>query len=194
MAGKKLPKLKINRRRRREREERKSRFAALWKKHGHKWTLTRYGKELGVGPAAISRYFSELASEWQKRTEIDTDAAIRKQLEEIAEMKEQLKAEWERSRTDGEEVITEGRPGKGGDTEAIKVTRVQRKRSGRLGQAAYIAARTRLLEREASLLGLDAPKRTEISGSGGKPLTFHVVYDDDDGDNINAEHIDKEPD
>lgn len=36
----------------------------------------------------------------------------------------------------------------------------------------------KLMERRARLLGLDAPVKGELSGPGGGPMTFRVVYDD----------------
>ena len=37
----------------------------------------------------------------------------------------------------------------------------------------------KIMRRRAELMGLDAPKRQEITGADSGPLTFRVVYDDE---------------
>jgi transposase len=124
--------------------------------------------ELGVNQATISRDLAELRKEWLERSinHIDQKKAI--ELAKLDRLEVTFWEAWELSLKDVE-TITEEVGGKYGPKTTTR-------REGQSGNPAFLEGVLKCINKRCELLGLDAPKRTELTGARGEPLKVHLEY------------------
>ena len=146
---------------------------------------------LKLGMTQIYEYRKQEEQEWLANTKLDIAEYKAKQLAEIAYLRQETYREWDRSKKDAETITFETIGISEKDKEALKEfggdkfdgdprnpdkdlaevagkklevkTKETTKISGQCGNPRYIQMLIKLLEREAKLLGLDAPTKVEIT-------------------------------
>lgn len=133
-----------------------------------------YRKKLVIGPGeVISRplvqyYWKAVMDDWRRRREDDVEEYGAAQLAAIDLAMAEAWQAWHASK---EGVTTTERTQSDDGTERVKVSK--RKDAGDPRHLQQVLA---ALDRRATLLGLNAPTRTEVSGLGGNPLEV-VAFD-----------------
>jgi len=125
--------------------------------------------KIGVCQQTISNDLKSLHKEWIASALVDFDEAKAQELAKIDRLEREYWAGWDRSREDAE---TSTAKVKGdGDKEATKTVK------GQAGDPRFLAGIQWCIDRRCKILGVDAPKRHEITGEGGEPLTVRWVND-----------------
>lgn len=119
------------------------------------------GETLGCDQATVSRDLTELRKEWLDRSinHVDQKKAI--ELAKLDRLEVTYWEAWERSLKDAETTISES-GGKFGSKTILR-------REGQSGNPAFLEGVLKCINKRCELLGLDAPKKTDLT-SGGKPI------------------------
>lgn len=138
-----------------ERERMKLRIADLW---AQSKTSTEIALEVGISTRGAEYWITKIRREIAHRIS-DFEAVRAEQLSSLRRLRTEAWAAWVRSQQDAEteieEVTTGGQTGGG--------TKNATRRVGQTGEASYLATIEKSLRAERDLLGLDAPKRAELT-------------------------------
>lgn len=150
-------------------------------------------EELGVDQATISRDLTQLRKEWLDRSinHIDQRKAI--ELAKVDRLEVTYWEAWERSRLNAEVetveqigVKSQTKKGTEGEESIIVPERIKKNKriEGQSGNPAFLQGIQWCINKRCELLGLDAPKRSELTGAdgGAVKVTINVVYDEDRND------------
>ena len=132
------------------------------------------GELLDCDQATVSRDLTELRKEWLDRSinHVDQKKAI--ELAKIDRLEVTYWEAWERSQKDAETIIDES----GGKFGPKTITR----REGQSGNPAFLAGVLSCINKRCELLGLDAPKKTDLTSKGEKLKSAIVtLYIPDNG-------------
>lgn len=126
------------------------------------------GRRLGVTPTTVGRYLQQADDEWRQKSFESVDKAKWRQLRDLEWIRNEAKAAWERSKLDAEATkVSVGDEGGG--------KKVERVTKGQTGDPRYLAEIRATYEREAKLLGIDAPtKVAPTTPDGKKPYSLAV--------------------
>ncbi len=143
-----------------EMENRRQRVSELYLRGSYQADIA---VELGVDQATISRDLAELRKEWLERSinHIDQKKAI--ELAKLDRLEVTYWDAWEHSKLDAETEITKSTPN--GHVHEVR-------REGQSGNPAFLAGVMSCINKRCELLGLDAPKKAEVTGKDGAPLAF----------------------
>lgn len=130
---------------------------------------------LGVTQQLISYYWKQIRKEWREQRTASTDEYFNKQLMEIRAIRREAWAAWEASKQ-AVEVTTTSKTEGAGDGEAS--LRAQVRRQTQTGDPRYLALVQWCDEREAKLLGLDAPTKASVENTGGPNVIVEIVRRD----------------
>jgi hypothetical protein len=121
--------------------------------------------KLNVDQATVSRDLTELRKEWLDRSinHIDQKKAI--ELAKLDKLEVTYWEAWERSQKNAETTI---------ERETVKGTFEEHKTEGRDGNPAFLEGVLKCINKRCELLGLDAPKRTDLT-TNGKDLPAPMV-------------------
>jgi predicted transcriptional regulator len=122
--------------------------------------------KLGIDQATVSRDLAELRKEWLERSinHVDQKKAI--ELAKLDRLEVTYWEAWERSKQNARTVIKRHTPD-GNSTE--------RKIEQKVGNPTFLEGVLKCIDRRCQLLGLDAPKRTEMTGKDGGPIEVNDV-------------------
>lgn len=141
--------------------------------------MSQIADELEVDTATISRDLAELRKEWLERSinHIDQKKAI--ELAKLDQLELTYWDAWVRSQRDAEsETMEQIGVAKGADGQIIgDRVKKTKKREGQAGDPRFLDGVLKCIAKRCELLGLDAPKKTDITSKGG-PVTFTVVFED----------------
>lgn len=131
-----------------------------------------------VSQATICRDVHKIQEDFRKRHHEDVDLWKQKQVDALERIFETAMAAWEASHLPVETITT--RTGlarldrEGGITELPQ--EVSHSITGQTGNSAYLEKAMKALADIRAILGLDAPKRSDIT-SGGEPIKAYVGVD-----------------
>ena len=152
----------------------------------------RYQHEIaaatGVTQQQISYDLKTLMDRWKESGIRDLDAYKNEQLQKIDELERESWEEWYRSKNEREISVTEkftSEPGvvaadgqvvrdTGAKNKPEMKTRAQLRREGQTGNTSYTATIQWCIEQRCKILGLEAPRRTELSGPDGAPVNIQA--------------------
>ncbi len=141
-----------------EQWERRERVAQLYLRG---LSQQRIADEIGASQATVSRDLTAVQKAWQESALIDIDAAKARELARIDELERTYWEEYEASKE--ERLIT--------STERIEGKEQRQKaavrKEQRQGDPRYLSGIQWCIERRCAILGIDAPKRQEVSGPDG---------------------------
>jgi len=128
-------------------------------------------KVVKVDRGTVSRDLKALQEEWLKSGVMDLNAAKARELAKIDEIERQAWVAWEQSRKDAEtmEVTGTAQGGKGKPDKVKKITK------GQAGDPRFLAILLDCTNRRCELLGLDAPKKNELTGAGGQAIPITII-------------------
>ena len=137
------------------------------------------GGALGLTQATVSRDLKVLQSEWLESAAVDIDKAKSKELAKIDDLELEYWEGWRKSQEDAirtqQEEKEDGLRMKIKDGENYTVTDIARKKvkttTGQYGNPAFLRGIEWCINKRCDILGLDAPKQTDIT-SGGKPIVY----------------------
>lgn len=123
---------------------------AYYLRHEPDMTQADIARELGVSETTICRDAAALQAEWDAEARKDYDALKRRALDEIEEVKAEAWAAWERSMQPAEHKTVKSRGSDGSGS-------VEKKTIQRVGDPRFLDKVGWCIERQAKMLGLDAP-------------------------------------
>lgn len=119
-------------------------------------------RQLDCNQATVSRDLSALRTEWLQSALRDFDAHRAQELARIDEVEREAWDGWRGSREDAITLMEEEGGKDGGRTRRTVV--------GQAGDPRFLDQVQKCIQQRRELLGLDAPKRTEVSGPAGGPI------------------------
>jgi hypothetical protein len=123
---------------------------------------------LGVSQPQISYDLARIREQWRESALIDFNEAKNRELERIDLLEREYWEQWKKSKEGG--VKTKGQKKIGGE---VVETTVQVE-SG-LGDVRYLQGVQWCIERRCKILGVDAPRRTELTGAEGEPISISTI-------------------
>lgn len=131
-------------------------------------TQLEIAEQLGVNQSVISRDLQFLRSLWRRVAVENVEEVMSQKLAELARIKRESWEQWHRSKLDATTLTVETVEGKEGEPREVK--RMQKK--GQCGDSRYVDTILRCVIKECELLGLDPPKRSELTGPNGGPVVL----------------------
>jgi len=149
------------------------RQARVWGFHLEGMTSAEIVKELrtaGINTTArrVEDDIQERIEQWRRTAREQVETYIARELDRIDKIEREAWAGWRRSQEDAVSVRSGG---KDGDVET---------RIGQAGDARFLDQIQKCIQQRRDLLGMDAPKRTEISGRDGGPIGLARQLTDDE--------------
>lgn len=139
-------------------------------------------EELGVSPAQISYDLRQIQKKWIEAAVLDFNEARVQELTKINELERTYWEAWEESKkpkiakaTTISEMKDKAKSVKTGKLKPLRVktdTKTFKRREYRDGNPMFLQGVEWCIKRRCAILGLDAPKRTELSGPDGGPIEF----------------------
>lgn len=139
------------------------------------WSQCAISDELGISQPTVSRDLKAIQQAWRESSLIDMNEAKQKELAKIDELERTYWEAWLRSCEDTE-TETLKKVGHVGDG-AAKLETAKRK-EGQSGNPAFLAGVERCIRLRIDIIGLEAPKRQEVSGPSGEALRIIIGGDD----------------
>jgi hypothetical protein len=130
-------------------------------------TQAEIAVNLECDQATVSRDLKALRGEWMKSALIDINEAKARELAKVDALEVEYWTAWKRSQEDAESEITKMQgsdPAKPGRLEK------QSKREGQSGNPAFLAGVQWCINKRCEIIGVDAPKKSEMTGKDGTPL------------------------
>ena len=155
--------------------EAEARRAEVVKLHLRGHTQEQIATELGIDQGTVSRHIKRAREIWRENTIRDVQEAID---QELARTDQLAVAAWRAfDRSCEDEVQIEQDEVVSGDYVQPQGKR-KTKRKGQAGGNEYLATVYKCIQKRCELLGLDAPKRQEITGKDGDAF-FKLLNDDE---------------
>lgn len=132
----------------------------------------RIASEVGASQATVSRDLTAVQAAWQQSALVDIDEARARELARIDELERTYWAEYEASKEERVITSTERTEGK------LQQSKAAVRKEQRQGDPRYLSGVQWCIERRCAILGIDAPKRQEVTGAGGGAIQAEVVIDD----------------
>lgn len=151
---------------------RRERVSRLYLARKSQWDIA---VELGVDQATVSRDIAALQKQWKEASLTALDELKAQELARIDRLELEYWQAWADSkakRTIINKKQTEAEGAKGGTRKGYTGSV---REEDMLGDPRFLAGVQWCIDRRCQLLGLDAPKRQDIT-SGGQPLAAPVVY------------------
>lgn len=134
-------------------------------------TQGQIAADLGVHQSQVTRDLKTLRQRWQEQAADQTGRWIAQELARLAALEAEAWAAWQRSRQNAVKEIEE-------TTE--DGFRQRKETTGQAGDPRFLDQVQKCVQQRRDLLGLDAPKRTELSGPGSGPIPVASVSEMDD--------------
>lgn len=137
-------------------------------------------KELKISQPTVSREIKKLIEEWKVERVYDINEAKARELAKVDNLELEYWEAWRRSQKDA--II---RSKKVYQKEGATAQEAAEQAKGQVGDARFLAGVQWCIERRCLILGVDAPKKTDLT-SGGEKVQVIVKYADDPTDNSEA--------
>lgn len=142
--------------------QRRQKVAALYVRH---YSLREIEAEVGVDHATVGRDLAALREEWLASSLMDFNARKAEELSRLDQLERVAWSAWERSCRDAEKTVKKRVPA--GDGHRVETTHT---REGQAGDPRFLERVGWCIDRRCELLGLDPPKRQEMTFPEGVPL------------------------
>lgn len=143
-----------------QREKDRAETAALYLQG---WYQVDIAKRVGISQQMVSYDLKVLQKRWQKSALVDIDKAKGQELAKVDRLEREYWAAWIKSKEKGVRAkTTTQRDG--------KTVSVAREADNREGDPRFLAGVQWCIERRCKIIGIDAPKRQQITGAEGEPL------------------------
>lgn len=135
---------------------------------------------LGLSQPTVSRDIQVLIDEWKIERAYDINEAKARELAKVDNLELEYWEAWHRSQENAEKEVKKQRaiPGKkdnkGVPTVDVLGQEIQKTSEGQTGDPRFLTGIQWCIERRCLILGVDAPKKTELTGKDGKDLV--AVY------------------
>ncbi len=132
-------------------------------------TQVEIAVDLECDQATVSRDLKALRAEWMASALIDINEAKARELAKVDALEITYWQAWERSCLDAESEITkmQGTPPKPNEANpAPSRVETQKKREGQSGNPAFLAGVQWCINKRCEIIGVDAPKKTEMNQTG----------------------------
>lgn len=126
---------------------------------------TKIAEELGVDQATVSRDLSALRKEWLDRSINHFDQKKAIELAKLDQLELTYWDAWERSKENAETRI---------ERNTFKGLYIETKIEGQVGNPAFLEGVLKCITKRCEILGLDAPKKQDIT-SGGQPVKVQII-------------------
>lgn len=153
-----------------ELSKRRKEVATLYLRGVTQWEIA---EQMDVNQATISRDLKALQEEWLQSALVDINEAKAKELAKIDALEIEYYQAWERSQEDAETIINEKIGTQKGES-LDKRGKEVRKLVGQSGDPRFLQGVQWCINKRCEILGLDSPKKTELS-SDGEPIIIEVV-------------------
>jgi len=136
-----------------------------------------------LSTSQVNQDLEKVRKEWHKEMTKDISEFVEAELKGLQRQEDELWLAWERSKKNAVTKTTETLPEKRDTVAGIEIKRKLKgktviKSEGQNGQAAYMDLIFKCREQRRSLLGLDQPKRTELTGAdGGAIIVAQAQFD-----------------
>jgi hypothetical protein len=134
-------------------------------------------RQLGVSDTTVRRWLRDLERKRTSKAVIDTAQMIAEAVHRYEEIYREAMTGWRRSQA-REETPPVDDAAADGDECCSKKKRPAR-RKAEAGNPAFLGRAMDALKAIRAIRGLDAPRRTEVAGSGGGPIRLATVTEDD---------------
>lgn len=143
---------------------------------------------LNITQQLVSYYWKQIRKEWREQRTASADEYFNKQLMEIRSIRREAWAAWEASKQAQEVTTTSKTEGTEGD--GAGSLRAQVRRQTQTGDPRYLAVVQWCDEREAKLLGLDAPTKASVENTGAPNVIVEIVRGErkPDGGSTTTDH------
>jgi len=139
-------------------------------------TQAAIAQRFAVNQSQISRDLKVIQKEWVKAGNVNIDRAKAAALSKLDEVERQAWLGWERSLKDAEkQKISTGSEEEAKGKKKPKGARIEKVTEGQSGNPRFLEVVIRSIERRCLILGIDAPKRTELTGSDGEPVPITMI-------------------
>ncbi len=128
------------------------------------WKQAAIARDLNLSVSTVCRDAQDIREEWKATALEDTATLVNKELQELDLLKSELYEAWDRSKLDKSVTTKSGGEGKGSN--------VSLKRETQEGNPAFLKLLIEISKERRELLGLNAPKKTQMSGPDGGPIPF----------------------
>jgi len=138
------------------------------------YSQSAIAREIGVSQQQISYDLKILHERWKASGVRNLDAAKERELLRLDAVEQEAWEAWRRSQQEQVTTEAETKPGKeeGWRTNRTKLT----KRTG-YGDARFLTVIENCIVRRCKILGIDAPKKVELSGKDGGPIETKGEWD-----------------
>jgi len=133
-------------------------------------------EKLGLSQGTVSRDLKMIQAEWLEGAEEDVKKIKARELARIDELERTYWQAWADSCEDAEMERAKQASGASGEMRA----EIIKEKRGQSGNPSFLAGVERCIKMRIDVVGLEAPKKTELTGEGGGEVVIKVVYDDDE--------------
>ena len=137
------------------------------------WLQSDIADKLNLSQPTISRDISVLQEQWRESSLVDIDEKKAEELAKIDTLEREYWQAWKRSCEDAETVTQ-----KAIDADGIKRREAQNVTKGQAGDPRFLAGVQWCINKRCEIIGIDAPKRHELTGAEGNELKIIVEYAD----------------
>lgn len=143
-------------------------------------------RDYTVSQQSISNDLDEIQKRWLENTTLDLDDYKAKELARIDELEREYWSQYEASKEDKETTTKNIRPTDRTDAQGNPINQygVSTRTETRTGNPAYLQGVERCIKMRMDLLGLEAPKRTEVTGDLKHEVTRKVSAEDLSDDDL----------
>ena len=144
------------------------------------WLQADIADELGISQATVSRDIKALQQAWLDSALIDFNEAKARELAKVDQLEREYWQAWERSCEDAETETQKAkgdvRKYEGNDGQFVqeRPAEVTKTRKGQAGDPRFLAGIQWCINKRCDILGIDAPRRHELSGPDGGPLLIEI--------------------
>jgi len=145
------------------------------------WLQADIAGEIGISPATVSRDIKALQKDWLASALIDFDKAKAGELAKVDRLEREYWQAWARSCEDAETVTEKARASKGSERpDSVEKTKQAK---GQAGDPRFLSGIQWCIEQRCKILGVEAPKKTELTGKDGGAFIINLIgVDPDAGD------------
>lgn len=137
-------------------------------------------ERLGLSQPTVSRDIQLLIEEWKVERVYDINEAKARELAKVDNLELEYWEAWHRSQENAEKEVKKQKavPGKAKGASVIN-QEIQKTSEGQTGDPRFLSGVQWCIERRCLILGVDAPKKSDIT-SGGKAIKGYTVVSPDD--------------
>jgi predicted transcriptional regulator len=125
------------------------------------WRQSEIAAEVGISQAAVSKHLNAYRDDLERRKVIDKTQMTVEHLDDHARLRKQANIGWTKSLADAVETTEE--------VDEFGQVKTKTKRAGQAGDPRFLGEVRKLRERDAKIVGLDAPTKQSLEVQGRAP-------------------------